>query len=265
MKSGLFLALGLALLPTRPAMALSGWEVIGEVKRLDDSVRKWSDRSVRMRFEIARKGGVEQVKELKLYEKRYPNGRKKSLVHFLSPAEIRGTAFLQWTDPGKENRQWLYLPHLKRVRRISARAKSESFAGSDFSYRDLEIIDEIANWDEGRAKAKLSGDGEVEGVPCHVVTLIPKGDEGYRELVVWVSKKESEFHRIEFRDPRRKLEKILELTDFKVIDGVPTPLRSEMRDLGKQSQTTVLISDVEYNRNLKDEMFTERYLERGRR
>jgi len=245
-------------------LALSGWEVIGEVRRLDDSTRKWSDRSVRMVFKISREGGAERVKELKLYEKRYPGGRKKSLVHFLAPAEIRGTAFLQWTDPGRENRQWLYLPHLKRVRRISARAKSESFAGSDFSYRDLEIIDEIAHWDEERAKAKLSGDGEVKGVPCHVVKLLPKGDEGYRELVAWVSKEESEFRRIEFRDPGRKLEKILELTDFKVIDGIPTPLRSEMRDIGKKSQTVVTISDVEYNRNLGDEMFTERYLEQGK-
>ena len=91
---------------------------------------------------ISNKGGKKRSRSrvLTSIEKKYENGifKTKSLLLFSQPKEIKGTAFLNWDRvDGKGDDQWLYLPALKKVKRIRTSDKSRSFQGSDFSYEDL--------------------------------------------------------------------------------------------------------------------------------
>lgn len=84
------------------------------------------------------KNGKKRVREIKSYEKKHGLGEYK-IMYFKSPTDIKNTAFLthEYKDKNKEEKQWLYLPAIKKVKRIPSANKSSSFMGSDFSYFDM--------------------------------------------------------------------------------------------------------------------------------
>jgi hypothetical protein len=105
--------------------------------------------------------GHERTRQVVLYAKTDADGLDKSLIRFMSPADVRGVGLLSIDTEEREN-QWLYLPALQRVRRISSSQKSDSFMGSDFSYEDLESR-ELEGWpgvlcDPGLASRKSHAD-----------------------------------------------------------------------------------------------------------
>jgi len=145
------------------AHALTGREILDKAKELDDTTRHWTDRTDKMTLHIYGKRGGKRRRDLEVFDKRYPGDEDKSILFFLSPPEVKGTGFLQWAHKGRDDDQWLYLPELKRTRRITARVRDQSFMGTDFSYRDLEILREIQDWTEEEAPAKLIGEEQVDG------------------------------------------------------------------------------------------------------
>jgi hypothetical protein len=98
--------------------------------------------------------------------KRYPDDETKALSSFLSPSEVKGTAFLQWSHKNAPDEQWLYLPDLRRTRRITSDLSNESFMGTDFSYQDLGILSEAPSWTEADAPSTLVGEETVDGWPA---------------------------------------------------------------------------------------------------
>ena len=104
--------------------------------------------------------GGERQRELTLYERRLPGDERQTIVFFESPAEVKGTAFLAYTHAGQPAEQWLYLPELKRIRQIAARSRTESFVGTDLSYQDLDIIQEMASWSDADARAEPARRGD---------------------------------------------------------------------------------------------------------
>ncbi len=123
-----------------PAQAESGRELLDRAKQLDDTSRNWKDRSQEMRLTIRDGGGKQRQRDLTVLTKRQAAGEEKAITFFSGPPEVKGTAFLQWTHPGRDDEQWLYLPEFRRTRQISSRLRDESFVGTDFTYRDLEIL-----------------------------------------------------------------------------------------------------------------------------
>jgi hypothetical protein len=174
---------------------------------------------------------------------------------------------LSWSYPDRDDDQWLYLPELKRVRQISGSSRKQSFQGSDFSYDDIEIIDDIRDWTEKDATSSLVRDGDVvEGVNCAVIELVLQDKlYDYSRLLLWLDRQDSTFRKIEFYEKRDgALVKELTLGRFATIDGVPTAQRVEMVNAKKGTKTVLDLSDTRYNRGLGDEVFSERTLERGR-
>jgi outer membrane lipoprotein-sorting protein len=175
--------------------------------------------------------------------------------------------FLSFSYPDKDDDQWLYLPELKRVRQITANTRKQSFQGSDFSYQDLELFDDIRDWTEKDATTKLVREGEVvDGVPCAVIELTPQGkDLDYSRFVLWLDRKDSTVRKMEFYDQKDgALLKTLLLTEFKTIDNLPTAHRMEMANVKKGTKTVMELSEIRYNQGLADDIFTQRYLERGK-
>jgi len=138
------------------------------------------------------------------------NEGDKSLTVFHEPRDIAGTAFLSYTHVFRDDDQWLYLPALKRVKRIASSNKSSAFVGSEFAYEDL-LSDEVEKFDYLWLKEEPCGEWQ-----CHVIERRPRYENsGYSKQVVWIDRQEFRPTRIEFYDQKRRLQKTLEFEGYR--------------------------------------------------
>lgn len=240
-------------------------QILDKAKELDDTTRKWNEREQIMNLTIHGKGGGDRERVLQIYDKRSPDGEDKTISFFLSPAEVKGSGFLQLAHRDRDNDQWLYLPELKRTRRITSRLRDQSFLGTDFSYRDLEILGEIRNWSEKEAHSKLTGHEDVDGKPCHVIELTLQQEGGYGKIVLWVDEGLLVSRKMEFYGADGKRVKTLLQGDIRDVGAIPTAHHMEMKNVEKGSSTEVELTEVKYDSGLPDDLFTERRLKRGPR
>lgn len=264
MKGSLLILAALALAPP-VAFGQTARELLDRAKVVNDA-RERKDSSQKIKMTLFDSRGRQRIRDLETHAKRYGHRERKSITFFLSPPEVKGVGFLAWSHPDHDDDQWLYLPALKRVRQIGGSTRKQSFQGSDFSYDDLQIFDDIRDWTEAEATSKLLREGEREGgVPCAVIELVPhRTDYEYSRFVLWLDRVAATFRRIEFYDTRDGLLlKTLTLSEWQTIDGVPTAQHVEMANHKKGTKTIVELSEVRYNRGLSDEGFTARALERG--
>jgi len=93
------------------------------------------------------------------------------------------------------------LPELQRVRQITARSRNESFMGTDLSYHDLDLMQEMSSWSEADARSSLRPEETVDGTPTHVVDLAPQREDiGYQRIVVWLGREDLLPRRLELYD-----------------------------------------------------------------
>ena len=139
----------------------------------------------------------------------------KSLSIFDEPADVKGTAMLTYTHGLKPDDQWLYLPALKRVKRISSSNKSGPFVGSEFAFEDFTAI-ELNKFDYRYVGEEPCGD-----LVCDVIERTPRYENsGYTKQVSWVDQSDFQLRKVEFYDRRGDLLKVLELKDYRNYDGI---------------------------------------------
>lgn len=240
--------------------------MLDQAKAVNDA-REPKDFSQKTKMTLFDSRSGQRLRDLATYGRNEGRRSRKTITFFQSPPEVKGVGFLSWSYPDKDDDQWLYLPELKRVRQIAGSSRKQSFQGSDFSYDDLQLFDDIRDWTEKEATSKLLREAEREGdVPCAVIELVPqRTDYEYGRFVLWLDRAAATFRKIEFyaADANEPL-KTLRLSGWQTIDGVPTALHVEMENHKKGTKTIVEVSEVRYNQGLAAESFTERALERGR-
>jgi len=134
----------------------------------------------------------------------------KSRIEFLWPADVKGTRMLTWTHKRGSDDQWLYLPAIKRVKRISSRNKSGSFVGSEFSYEDLGSQEVEQFHHKWLAVVKLAGRNAWK------LQRIPNDKKsGYSREIVWSDKKYNNALKIEYYDRKGELLKTAKFSAFK--------------------------------------------------
>jgi hypothetical protein len=134
----------------------------------------------------------------------------RSLTQFHEPRDIAGTGFLSWTQIEGEDSQWLYLPSLKRVKRIASANKSGAFVGSEFTYEDL-LSDEVEKFDYRWLREEPCGTEQ-----CFVIQRVPRYENsGYSKQFVWIDKAEFRPMQIEYYDHDQELEKTLFLEQYR--------------------------------------------------
>lgn len=239
--------------------------MLDEANRLDDTTRAWKDRTQRLKLRIVDGRGSERNRELVMKTLRRPGGEDKSLVVFYAPAEVRGTSFLQFAHRDRDAEQWLYLPALGRVRQISAQSKNDSFMGTDFSYRDLELLTDVLEWSEEEAPATVVGNETIDGLQATLIELEPRAkDVGYQRIRLLMSEPDLLIHRMEFYGSSGATpKKTLRLASFQDVQGIPTAHTLEMTQPAAGSTTFVEVSGVRYDSGLGEDDFTTRALERG--
>jgi hypothetical protein len=214
--------------------------------------------------------GRERVRNLRMFTKEYDDN-SKSLTQFESPADIRGTSYLNydWDDENVDDDSWLYLPSLQRVKRIATSDTSDSFLGSDFTFADINGFE--YNWYDYRF---INESEVIDGQECWVVELIPKPEfkdkaedaTGYSQTQTWIRKDNFVHVRGQVSEIRGNRIKYFNSSEIEEIDGVWTVKRRQVITTrnGRQEHASVLqIEDVRYNEELSDDMFTTENLQRG--
>ncbi len=133
----------------------------------------------------------------------------KAISIFLNPKDVKGTKMLTWSHRDKDDDQWLYLPTLRRVKRISSRNKSASFMGSEFSYEDLGS-QEIEKYTYYLLKEQV-----YEKHKIWVLKRIPKRKSGYTKQIMYVSKKYKNPLMVEYYDRKDELFKVANFSNYK--------------------------------------------------
>ncbi len=211
------------------------------------------------------KNGNERKRDLKSYGKDFGEDEHKTLF-FKSPADVKNTAFLtyDYDDSSKDDDQWLYLPALKKVKRIPSADKSSSFMGSDFSYFDMTDRD-LEDYD-----FKLLKETKVRGHDAWMIEATPRNQEvidesGYTKTIAIVRKDNYMVVRaINFMTNGKK--KYLDLKKIHEEGGVW--LVDEMTMTTKKGKTTahktiLTFDNIELNKPIDDSVFTTRRLEKG--
>jgi outer membrane lipoprotein-sorting protein len=184
----------------------------------------------------------------------------KGYVRFLSPASIDGTGFLYWQNEGRDDDQFIYLPALRRVRRIVTTQKDNRFVNTDYTYEDMQKRKvEKDNYN-------ILGTERIGDYECWVLESVPKDpeDSQYGKCVNWIVKDAYLPVKTEYYDREGRLEKVYTARGLTRIDGIWTVTQSEMRDLKREHRTLMRISGIKYNSNIPDSVFTRRYLQEGK-
>jgi hypothetical protein len=248
--AALFVASAVAR-PAMPAAAATGDEVLAAARAVSASVK---DKTMRVRMTIVEPDGTERVRLLRGYEKKTETGRRILWI-FDSPTELAGTGFLAWQERDQQDHLWVYFPGQRRVRQVPPQLRREHFQGSAFTFEDLTAVFYL---DYG-GEHLLEGDESCDGARCQLVrTRLPEGEYAYRQIRSWVRSGDHVPVRVEFFD--ENLLKVLRVVRTEEIEGVPTVLEMEMESPRDSYRTRVEFSEVDYNQDLDDSLFTVGHL-----
>lgn len=210
-----------------------------------------------MTMNLINSNGKTRTRLLHQFFKDYGDIEKKTMF-FKSPADVKNTSFMNWSyNDDRDDDQWLYLPALKKVKRISSSSKDNEFMGSDFTYEDME------KRNPKKDNHKLLKTVTYNGETCYVIESTPKAENQYSKRVAWVAKDKWIPLKIEFYDDEEELLKILTITDYKKIKDYWIIINQEMKNVQKNHKTTISLTNIKIDIELSDEHFTQRAMERG--
>jgi len=182
----------------------------------------------------------------------------KVLMEFLTPADVKGTRMLTHEHIDRDDDQWMYLPALKRVKRIAGQNKSGSFMGSEFSYEDTSNV----NWKKYNYNKDVE-EVDLDGVKCYKSSRTPHDkNSGYTKQVVWVAKDNFLLKRVDYYDRKRELLKTAIFSEWKNIDGIYLTGKIEMKNYQNSKQTILQWSNQKIKLNLSEKDFSKRKLKR---
>jgi hypothetical protein len=181
----------------------------------------WVDSKVDLKMILTNKQGETSERNMKLraLEVISDTDGDKSLTYFLSPADVEGTALLSFTKISVADDQWLYLPGLKRVKRIASANKSGSFVGSEFAFEDL-LAQEVAKFKYKFLHEEPCPTEESKSLTCFVSERFPVYENsGYTKQLSWVDKDEYRVWKLDFFDRKSEHSKTLLFSDYRQYHG----------------------------------------------
>ncbi len=246
----------LFMLPlTSFAQKPGGLEIIKKVYNRPEG----QDQEGKLTMTLINSRGDRRVREIKQFIKDYGSEEKK-IMFFISPADVRNTSFMNWSydEEGRDDDQWIYLPALKKVKRISSDSKSDYFMGSDFTYDDL------GDRHPSEDTHKLLREETINGEDCYVVESIPKGEDYmYSRTVSWIIKDKWIGLKKEFYDEDGEHLKTLSVEKYGKIKDYWIITHSKMHNVQKDHTTDMLLEDLTIDAGMADNKFTERMMKRG--
>jgi outer membrane lipoprotein-sorting protein len=237
--------------------AEKGLAIAQELERRDDG---FGDVRADMKMILTNSQGEESVRDIRLRMLEVPGDGDKSMSIFDSPADVKGTAMLTWSHKVEVDDQWLYLPALKRVKRIASRNRSGSFMGSEFAFEDL------GSQEMEKYTYKYLGDEMLNGLACVLLERYPVDQySGYKRQHVWIDKAEYRLQKIEFYDRKDSLLKTLIYSGYhQFLNKYWRAEEMFMENHQTGKSTKLLWSDYRFGNGFKDDDFTHNSLKRTR-
>lgn len=237
------------------AGALSPAQIIDNVLELD----VWGMNGVELQGAAVLKDrrGRQRTLMFKSLSLRYKEGLSKSLVRFVAPPELAGARFLQIQNDDRDDDRFLYLPELKRARRVAAGQRSGSFMGTDFNFADLDQRD----LREGKAAA--GADTKIGNFDCYRVVVVPKRqDSPYSKIELDVRKDNFVFLKMTTYDKAGVHYKTLTVRQIKRISGRWFITKSLMQNVRDQHSTALALSKIRVPETVSPQVFTKQQLEK---
>jgi len=209
--------------------------------------------------------GRERVRKIATVSKLYDSGEtEKRLIRFLSPADVKGTGLLTFDYENKDDDMWLFMPALRKTRRIVSTEKAKNFMGSEFTYADMTppILDNFTY--------EILGEEDVSGISCWKIEMIPIDDDvadenGFSKRISFIAKQDYVIRKAIYYDLDGELHKELSVEIVKEIDTKNhkyRPMRMVMVNEQNGRKSVFNMDEIQFNPDVKDEFFTTRYLER---
>ncbi len=239
--------------------------IMEKVNDRDDGDNQTAD----MQMILIDKAKNERIRQMKVFSKDKGDDRQM-LMFFIHPSDVKDTGFLthDYDDPSRDDSQWLYLPALKKTKRIASSDKSGSFMGSDLNFSDMATLDledyEFSFYEKGKQK-------KINDVDTWVIWCIPKSkqivkENGYDKILAFVRQDNLIVTRSLAWEQKNKYLKFFDVKKLEKIDDiwVVTHL-SVTRKKGKKfvHKTILTMDNVKFNQNFDETLFTIRKMEKG--
>ena len=234
-----------------------GLQIMQEVDKRDTG---FVDSKVNLQMVLKNRSGNESKRALKLTTLEKSGDGDKSLTIFETPKDIKGTAFLSFTHALVPDDQWLYLPALKRVKRISSANKSGPFLGSEYSFEDLTSF-EIERYGYLYLKDEV-----IDSIDSFVIEMKPKYEySGYTRQIVWIDKTRYIVTKVEYYDRKNALLKTQTFKKYQqYLDKYWRAGQQFMENHQNGKSTALLWEAYQFGVGLTDRDFDKNTLKRAR-
>ena len=226
----------------------------------DKRDKGWQDSYAEMKMVLRNRHGKESVRQIRVTNLKVDGDGDKGLTVFDEPRDIKGTSFLSYSHALEPDEQWIFLPALKRVKRISSSNKSGPFMGSEFAYEDISSF-EIPKYSYLYLRDEL-----FNGMDCYVLELRPQYQHsGYTKSHVWIDKAEFRSQKIDYYDRKDSLLKTQIFSDYQqYLDQYWRAHTMTMQNHQNGKSTTLQWDDFQFKNGLNDGDFKKNDLKRQR-
>ena len=209
--------------------------------------------------------GRERIRQTAQVSKLYDNGdTEKKLIKFLAPADVKGTGLLTFDYKNQDDDIWLYMPALRKTRRIISSERAKSFMGSEFTYADMTppILEDFT--------FTLLGEEEAEGTTCWKIEMVPISDDiadenGFSKRISFIAREDFVIRKAIYYDIDGELHKELTVKEIIEVDTQNHKYRAKhmiMENKQNNRKSILKVDKIVFNPDVNDEYFTTRYLER---
>ena len=261
-KHKLLSAITAVALLVAPAVAAQTAEEKGLAIAKERKLRDfgWQDSQSDMSMILRNAQGNESVRSMRLQALEVADDGDKGLTIFDEPRDVKGTAFLNFSHPTEPDDQWMYLPALKKVKRISSRNKSGPFMGSEFAFEDM------SSFEVEKYTYKYLRDESFNDQLCFVVEQVPVDENsGYTRQIAWIDTVHYRPLKVEFYDRKNSLLKTLTAHDYQLfLEKHWRPMRVQMYNEQNHKSTELITHSYQFKTGLEDKDFDNSSLKRAR-
>ncbi|NVK22275.1 MAG: outer membrane lipoprotein-sorting protein [Kangiellaceae bacterium] len=220
----------------------------------------WGDSQAQMEMILSNKAGRETTRKVRVKSLEVEGDGDKGLSIFDEPRDVQGTAFLSYSHIEGNDDQWLFLPAIKRVKRISSSNKSGPWMGSEFAYEDL------SSFEVEKYSYKFLREEELDGDKVFVTELTPTyNNSGYSKTISWIDQEHYRVRKIEYYDKKDDLLKVMTFSDYKqYLDKYWRAHTQVMENVQTGKSTTINWSGYEFNVGLDENDFNKSSLKRAK-
>jgi len=220
----------------------------------------WGDSFSKTTMILRNSQGQEAIRKMQMKSLEIDGDGDKSLVIFDQPRDVKGTAFLSFSHATGADEQWIFLPALKRVKRIASRNKSGPFMGSEFAFEDL------SSFEINKYSYKYLKDENVNDEDCFVVESVPVSEfSGYTRQIMWIDQSLYRIQKIEFYDRKNVLIKTLNFQQYKLhLDKYWRAMKMSMVNNQNGKSTDLITNELTFKTGLEDKDFNKATLKRAK-